>query len=99
MLYTYIFIAQLLFLSGVCGIFFTSRHLILLLIAIEVMFLAINIMIVAYSIFYLDVKGCIMFMVVLTIAGAESALGLAILLIYYRLRGGINIDVLNILKG
>jgi NADH-quinone oxidoreductase subunit K len=73
--------------------------LILLIIALELILLSINMMQICYSVYYNDIKGSIGFILILTVAGAETALGLALILIYYRLRGSIQMDILNILKG
>lgn len=76
-----------------------KKHLILLLISIELMLLSVNLNLVIFSVFLEDFVGQFLALFILTVAASESAIGLAILLIYYRLRGTIFINFINILKG
>jgi len=87
-----------LFLIGTIGMFQGRSHVIIILISLELILLSTNINFVVFSIFLDDLLGQIYAILVLTVAAAESALGLAILIIYYRLRGGISIDLINLLK-
>jgi len=87
-----------LFLIGTFGMFFSRKHVIIILISLELILLSSNINLVIFSIFLDDILGQIYALLVLTVAAAESALGLAILIVYYRLRGGISIDLISLLK-
>lgn len=87
-----------LFMVGATGIFLARQHLIVILIALEIVLLAVTINFVAFSIFYDDLVGQIFALLVLSIAAAETAFGLAVLVVYYRLRGGIAIDLIQLLK-
>ena len=87
-----------LFIIGFLGAVLSKRYLILTLICIELMLLAININFIIFSIFLDDILGQIYAIIFLTIASSESALGLAIVIIYYRLRGGLSLDFINLLK-
>lgn len=78
--------------------FFSRKHIIIILISLELLLLSININFVIFSIFLDDFFGQIFALIILGVAAAESALGLAILIIYFRLRGSISIFVLNLLK-
>jgi len=88
-----------LFLLGVWGIFLNRKNIILLLMAVELMLLAVNYNFVVTSILIDDLAGQIFALLVLTVAAAESAIGLALLMIYYRVRGSISIDFIRLLKG
>ena len=88
-----------LFLIGVWGIFLNRKNIILLLMAVELMLLAVNYNFVVSSILIDDLTGQIFALLVLTVAAAESAIGLALLMIYYRVRGSISIDFIRLLKG
>jgi len=94
----YLLISITLFLIGTFGMFFSRKHVIIILISLELILLASNINLVIFSIFLDDILGQIYAILVLTVAAAESALGLAILIVYYRLRGGISIDLISLLK-
>lgn len=89
----------LLFIIGVWGIFFTRKNFIIILMSIEIMLLAINLNFIFFSIYLDDIMGQIFSLYILTVAAAESAIGLAILVVYYRLRGVISIDNISLLKG
>jgi len=87
-----------LFLLGWMGLFLIRQHVILILIAMELILLAINLLFVIYSIYYNDIFGQILSFFMLIVAAAESALGLAIVVIYYRVKGGIAVSLLTLLK-
>nr|YP_010835032.1 NADH dehydrogenase subunit 4L [Cryptomonas gyropyrenoidosa]WFQ82707.1 NADH dehydrogenase subunit 4L [Cryptomonas gyropyrenoidosa] len=95
----YLLIATLLFLIGLCGIMLNRKNIIIMLMSIELMLLAINFNFIIFSVFLDDVVGQVFALFVLTIAAAESAIGLAILVIYYRIRGTVSIEYINLLKG
>lgn len=78
--------------------FLARQHLIIILIALEIVLLAVTINFVMFSIFHDDMIGQIYALLVLAVAAAETALGLAILVVYYRLRGGIAVDLIQLLK-
>lgn len=89
----------LLFFISLLGFFFTKKHIILLLITLELLLLSINLSLFIFSVFLDDIYGQIFAIIILTIAAAEAAVGLAILLVSYRLRGSIFISFINLLKG
>jgi NADH-quinone oxidoreductase subunit K len=95
----YVILSALLFVTGVCGIFLNRKNIITLLMSIELMLLAVNINFVAFSVYLGDLTGQIFTMLVLTVAAAEAAIGLAILVVYYRNRGTIDVDDISSLKG
>ena len=95
----YLAVAAILFVLGVLGIFINRRNVILMLMAIELILLAVNINLVAFSAFLGDLTGQVMAMFVLTVAAAEAAIGLAILVIFFRRRGSIAVDQANRMRG
>ena len=95
----YLTVAAILFVLGVLGIFLNRRNVILILMAIELILLAVNINLVAFSAYLGDVVGQVMAMFVLTVAAAEAAIGLAILVIFFRRRGSIEVDDVNRMHG
>ena len=95
----YLVLASLLFTIGVCGIFLNRKNVITLLMSIELMLLAVNINFVAFSAYLGDVVGQIFTMFILTVAAAEAAIGLAILVVYFRNRGSIAVEDINVMKG
>ena len=95
----YLVVGAILFVLGVLGIFLNRKNVIVILMAIELILLAVNINLVAFSAFMQDLVGQIFAMMVLTVAAAEAAIGLAILVIYYRGRGTIAVDDVNRMKG
>jgi len=95
----YLVLAALLFLIGVVGIFLNRKNVIIILMSIELMLLAVNINFVAFSRELGDLTGQIFTLFVLTVAAAEAAIGLAILVIYFRNRGSIAVDDINLMKG
>lgn len=92
-------LGAMLFALSVVGIFLNRRNLIVLLMAIELMLLAVNMNFVAFSYYLNDMHGQIFVFFILTVAAAESAIGLAILILLFRNRSGISVDELNALKG
>ncbi len=95
----YVVVSSILFVLGVLGIFLNRRNVILILMAIELILLAVNINLVAFSAFLGDLVGQVMAMFVLTVAAAEAAIGLAILVIFFRRRGSIAVDDVNRMRG
>ena len=95
----YLVVAAILFVTGVFGIFLNRKNIIVLLMAIELILLAVNINLVAFSAFLGDMVGQVFAMFVLTVAAGEAAIGLAILVIYFRSRGTIAVDSVDHLKG
>ena len=95
----YLAVGAILFVLGVFGIFLNRKNVIVILMAIELILLAVNINLVAFSAFLGDMVGQVFAMFVLTVAAAEAAIGLAILVIYFRSRGTIAVDDINQMKG
>jgi NADH-quinone oxidoreductase subunit K len=95
----YLAVGAILFVLGVFGIFLNRKNVIVILMAIELILLAVNINLVAFSAFLGDMVGQVFAMFVLTVAAAEAAIGLAILVIYFRNRGTIAVDDINQMKG
>ncbi|MEP3420787.1 MAG: NADH-quinone oxidoreductase subunit NuoK [Erythrobacter sp.] len=95
----YLVVGAILFVLGVLGIFLNRKNVIVILMAVELILLSVNINLVAFSAFMNDLTGQIFAMMVLTVAAAEAAIGLAILVIYYRGRGTIAVDDVNRMKG
>lgn len=92
-------IFTLMFLLGLWGIFAARRNLILILMSIELILLSVNLNFIFFSIFYDDIIGQAFALLILTVAAAEAAIGLAILIIYYRIRGIINVNFISSIKG
>ena len=95
----YLIVAAVVFTIGVLGIFLNRRNVILMLMAIELILLAVNLNLVAFSAALHDLVGQVFAMFVLTVAAGEAAIGLAILVIYFRGRGTIAVDDVNRMKG
>ena len=95
----YLAVGTILFVLGVLGIFLNRKNVIIILMAVELILLAVNINLVAFSAFLGDMVGQVFAMFVLTVAAAEAAVGLAILVIYFRNRGTIAVDDINQMKG
>jgi NADH-quinone oxidoreductase subunit K len=95
----FLFLGAVIFAIGVFGILSSRKNVINILMSIELMLLAVNINFVAFSSYYADMAGQIASIMILTVAAAESAIGLAILVIFYRNKGSILLDDLNQLKG
>ena len=92
-------ISILLFIIGLLGIFLLKKNLIIMLMSIELMLLSINFNLIIFSIYLDDIVGQIFALFILTVAAAESSIGLAILVIYYRIKGIISINIINFIKG
>ncbi len=95
----YLALAAILFTIGVFGIFANRKNIIILLMCVELMLLAVNINLVAFSSFLGDLVGQVFAMFILTVAAAEAAVGLAILVVFFRNRGDIAVDGANMMKG
>ena len=95
----YLWVAAILFTLGVFGIFVNRKNVIIMLMSIELMLLAVSINLVAFSAFLNDLVGQAFAMFVLTVAAAEAAIGLAILVVYFRNRGTIAVEDINMMKG
>ena len=95
----YLAVAAILFTIGVFGIFVNRKNIIVILMSIELILLAVNINLVAFSVYLGNVTGQIFAMFVLTVAAAEAAIGLAILVVFYRNRGSIAVEDVNMMKG
>jgi len=95
----YLIVAAALFSIGVVGLFLNRKNVITILMCIELMLLAVNINLVAFSHFLNDISGQIFVFFVLTVAACEVAVGLAILVSFYRLRGSIEVEDINTLQG
>ena len=95
----YLFLGAILFIIGVFGIFLNKKNLIIILMSIELILLSVNINFVSFSSYLNDLSGQIFAMFTLTVAAAESAIGLSILIVYSRVRGTIAVESIRILNG
>jgi NADH-quinone oxidoreductase subunit K len=95
----YLTVAAILFALGIFGIFLNRRNVIIILMSIELILLAVNLNFVTFSTFLHDIVGQLFAMFVLTVAAAEAAIGLAILVVYFRNRGTIAVEDINQMKG
>lgn len=95
----YLTVAAILFTLGIFGIFLNRKNVIVILMSIELMLLAVTINLVAFSTHLQDLVGQVFAMFVLTVAAAEAAIGLAILVVYFRNRGSIAVEDINMMKG
>ena len=95
----YLILAAIIFTIGIIGIFLNMKNLIVILMCIELLLLAVNINFVSFSIFLNDLNGQIFTLFILTVAAAEAAIGLAIIVLYYRNSGSIRVEDINTLKG
>lgn len=95
----YLIVAAILFSLGIFGIFINRKNVIVILMSIELMLLAVNINLVAFSVELNDLVGQVFAMFVLTVAAAEAAIGLAILVVFFRNRGTIAVEQINTMKG
>ena len=95
----YLTVAAVLFTIGVFGIFLNRKNVIVILMSIELLLLAVNINLVAFSSFHGDLVGQVFTLIVLTVAAAEAAIGLAIVVVYFRNRGTIDVADIDQLKG
>jgi NADH-quinone oxidoreductase subunit K len=95
----YLTVAAVLFVIGIFGLFLNRKNVIVMLMSIELMLLAVNINLVAFSAFLQDLTGQVFTLFVLTVAAAEAAIGLAILVCFFRNRGSIDVEDVNVMKG
>jgi NADH-quinone oxidoreductase subunit K len=95
----YLVVSGILLVIGMFGIFLNRKNVIIILMAIELILLAVNLNLVAFSAALNDLAGQVMAMLVLTVAAAEAAIGLAIVLVYFRNRGSIEVEDVNLMKG
>ena len=95
----YLTVAAILFTLGIFGIFVNRKNVIIILMSIELMLLAINLNLVAFSAYLGDLAGQVFAMFVLTVTAAEAAIGLAILVVYFRNRGSIEVEDINLMRG
>ena len=89
----------ILFLLGIWGIFLNRKNIVIMLMSIELMLLAVNLNFVFFSVYLDDIIGQLFALLILTVAAAESAIGLALLVVYYRVRGTIAVEYINLIKG
>ena len=95
----YLTLGAIIFVTGITGVFLNRKNVIIILMSIELILLAVNINLVSFSIFSQDLTGQIFTMFILTVAAAEAAIGLAIIVVYYRNKGSIRIEDISSLKG
>ena len=95
----YLTVAAILFTLGIFGIFLNRKNVIIILMSIELMLLAVNVNLVGCSAFLNDLVGQVFALFILTVAAAEAAIGLAILVVYFRNRGSIAVEDINLMKG
>ncbi|NRA88902.1 MAG: NADH-quinone oxidoreductase subunit NuoK [Rhizobiales bacterium] len=95
----YLILAGTLFTVGIFGIFLNRKNVIIILMSVELMLLAVNLNFVAFSAYMNDMFGQIFTLFILTVAAAEAAIGLAILVVFFRSKGSINVEDINSMKG
>jgi NADH-quinone oxidoreductase subunit K len=95
----YLVVAAILFTLGVAGIILNRKNIIIILMSVELILLSVNLNLVAFSAFLGDLTGQVFALFILTVAAAEAAIGLAILVTYYRNRGSIAVEDINMMKG
>ena len=95
----YLTLASIIFVIGIVGIFLNRKNVIIILMSIELILLAVNINLVSFSIYLQNLVGQVFTMFILTVAAAEAAVGLAIIVIYYKNKGSINVEQISSLKG
>ena len=95
----YLTVAAVLFVIGIFGLFLNRKNVIILLMSIELILLSVNINLVAFSAYLGDLVGQVFTLFVLTVAAAEAAIGLAILVCFFRNRGTIDVEAVNVMKG
>jgi NADH-quinone oxidoreductase subunit K len=95
----YLTVAAILFTVGIFGIFINRKNVIVILMSVELILLAVNINLVAFSAFLGDLVGQVFALLVLTVAAAEASIGLAILVVFFRNRGSIAVEDINLMKG
>jgi NADH-quinone oxidoreductase subunit K len=98
-LWHYLALAAILFTIGIFGIFLNRKNVIIILMSVELILLSVNINLVAFSAFLGDLVGQVYALLVLTVAAAEAAIGLSILVSYYRNRGSIAVEDINLMRG
>ena len=95
----YLTVAMILFILGIWGIFLNRKNIVIMLMSIELMLLAVNLNFIIFSVYLDDLLGQVFSIFILTVAAAESAIGLSILVIYSRIKGTLAIDFINLMKG
>ena len=95
----YLTLGAIIFTIGIIGIFLNRKNVIIILMSIELILLAVNINLVSFSIYLQNLVGQVFAMFILTVAAAEAAVGLAIIVIYYKNKGSINVEQIDSLKG
>ena len=95
----YLTVAAILFTFGIFGIFLNRKNVIVILMSVELMLLAVNLNLIAFSAFHHDLVGQVFALIVLTVAAAEAAIGLAIVVVYFLNRGTIDVTEIDLLKG
>ena len=95
----YLFLAAIIFTIGVLGIFLNKKNVIIILMSIELILLSVNINLISFSVFLNDISGQVFAMLSLTVAAAEAGFGLAILVVFFRILGSIEVNKINKLKG
>jgi NADH-quinone oxidoreductase subunit K len=95
----YLTLSAILFTIGIFGIFLNRKNVIIILMSIELMLLSVNVNMVAFSHYLGDMVGQVFAMLILTVAAAEAAIGLAILVVFFRTRGSIAVEDVNVMKG
>jgi len=92
-------VSIILFLLGIWGIFLNRKNIIIMLMSIELMLIVVNLNFLVFSVYLDDLIGQLFALLILTVAAAESAIGLALLVVYYRVRGTISVEFINLMKG
>jgi NADH-quinone oxidoreductase subunit K len=95
----YLTMAAVLFTTGVFGIFLNRKNVIVIMMSIELILLAVNLNFVAFSAYLNDLSGQVFAMFILTVAAGEAAIGLAIIVVYFRNRGSIEVEDINLMRG
>ena len=95
----YLFLSAVVFTTGIIGIFLNRKNVIVILMSVELILIAVNINLVSFSVYLNDLVGQVFTMFVLTVAAAEAAIGLAILVVFFRNKGSIHVEDINSLKG
>ena len=95
----YLFLSSIIFTLGVFGIFVNRKNVIVILMSIELILLSVNVNLVAFSVYLQNITGQIFALFILTVAAAEAAIGLAILVVFFRNRGSIQVEDINSMKG
>lgn len=95
----YLIVSFTLFLIGIWGIFFNRKNILVMLMSIELMLLSVNLNFLFFSVALDDILGQVFALFALTVAAAESAIGLALLVVYYRVRGTVAVEFINLIKG